>query len=105
MTSKTKHYIELSDMIALQLECGRCGATLSLPLKENMDVRALRNCPNCNEGWASLGGSSIEAAITAYADALRKLDAALTGRAELQKDGGVRITLEINAEVVQTKAG
>ena len=51
MTSQTKHYIEVKDLIALRCDCRHCEASLSVALRDGA-VRALEVCPACNKTWA-----------------------------------------------------
>ena len=51
MTSQTKHYIEIKDLLALRCDCKTCGASLSLPLKEDA-ARSIEACPACGKVWA-----------------------------------------------------
>jgi hypothetical protein len=57
MTTQTKRFIELSDIIGLQLECKKCGISLlvggetltaSLVDPHNM---TLSKCPTCDTPW------------------------------------------------------
>jgi len=80
MTSQTKVFVEPSDITALRFECTRCGATLSLALSYEIDVKKLRACPNCDKPWTMLReGNTIELAIKEVIDSVRKLTAALNG--------------------------
>jgi transcription elongation factor Elf1 len=79
MTKQTKHFIELSDIVALRFDCTHCGASLSLSLK-SIDARKLRNCPNCNEPWAFADGQfSIEKKIEELAASLRWMEQFMQG--------------------------
>ena len=51
MTSQTKHYIEIGDLLAFRCDCKSCGASLSLPLKEDA-ARSIDSCPSCGKAWA-----------------------------------------------------
>ena len=62
MTIQTKHFIELTDIVALRLVCKNCGTTLSVLLSdaklttgENSPNMFLGNCPSCHHSWADLG--------------------------------------------------
>jgi protein-arginine kinase activator protein McsA len=50
MTSQTKQYIELTDVLAAHLQCKACKAALSVPIESR---RLPETCPNCNEQWAN----------------------------------------------------
>ena len=45
MTIIKRIYFEPSDILAIQLECRKCGATISCPLKDWKPREA--SCPNC----------------------------------------------------------
>ena len=73
MTIQTKHFIELSDIIALRLDCKNCFASLTCSRGDKIEAKLLRVCPQCNEPWAALpGGSTIELEITKLVSALRE---------------------------------
>jgi hypothetical protein len=52
MASQEKHYIELSDILALRCLC-ECGTVLSLPLKLDAEyiAHSLMECPGCRKKW------------------------------------------------------
>ena len=82
MTSKTTHYIELSDILAFRFECKNeeCGARLELPLSANVaQSKILRLCPQCKTAWADLNGSLFESLFKALTDTLGKLEGAPFG--------------------------
>ena len=41
MTSQTKYYVELPDILAVRCECKRCGATVSLPIVQDVRTSGL----------------------------------------------------------------
>lgn len=65
MTSQTKHFIELSDIVGIQLECKNpnCGVSLlvsgesvtSLSDRHNM---TLAKCPSCGGNWTVDSGKN-----------------------------------------------
>ncbi len=74
MTSQTKHFIELPDVVALQFECERCGGTVSLSLAKDMRLQMLRVCPNCDRPWMQLpSGSTAELALKDFIAATKTL--------------------------------
>ena len=103
MTSQTKHYIELSDIVGLRGSCLHCGATVSLPLTA-MRLDGLRSCHNCNEPWAMIAGSSIESTIKTFIDGFSKLEAAIGRVNEITtpSGGGFSLVLEIKPEAAST---
>ena len=101
MTVQTKHFIELSDIVALRLECKKCGTTLTSLVGDKIDARALRVCPQCSEPWASLpGGSTIELELLKLVAALKETRAAVDARAQLIRDGGFFLSLEIKPDAI-----
>jgi hypothetical protein len=67
MTRQTKHYIEVSEILAVRCECKHCHASLSLPLSKNV-AEALIACPQCGKGWARLENVSYAALIGKFID-------------------------------------
>lgn len=53
MTSQTKHYIELSDMVALRFECKNCRTAMLIPMEQSFDFTKLRDCPVCQSDFVS----------------------------------------------------
>jgi hypothetical protein len=64
MTTQTKQYIELSDILALRFQCKTkgCGASLDLPINANT-ADSLKKCPKCRKGWTTLENTSYEGEI------------------------------------------
>jgi hypothetical protein len=89
MTIQTRHYIELSDVVALRCECRHCGAVLTLSLAKEISTRKLRRCPNCDEEWAE----SIEVTISNAITSLKKLQSEMEDRSS--RDGGFSLTIEV----------
>jgi hypothetical protein len=77
MTSQTQKFIELSDILALKLECKHCGSALAIPSSRDMagreDIGKLSTCPVCRMPWASLGGSTYEPLIVKFVSALNEI--------------------------------
>jgi hypothetical protein len=48
MTSKTRHYVDLTDVLSSQIECIECGATVTLPI---ISTQLPKICPNCTNTW------------------------------------------------------
>ncbi len=108
MTSQTKHYIEISDVVAVRGECSRCGATVSIPITVRpLRLEGLRNCPSCNEPWAQYGTSSIESMIQKFVEQFIELQDTLKRLRDLVIDHQGRsflLTLEIKGEAVAPTA-
>jgi hypothetical protein len=92
MTSQTKHFIELSDIVGLHCECkqGTCKTALSIPVSD-VEGRELRVCPRCKEPWAQFIESSYEPIIVEFIQKLKRLKEARLG---------CTLTLEIKAEAM-----
>jgi len=102
MTSQTKHYVELTDIVAIRCECRRCGASVSLPVMENVRTEGLQCCPSCNEHWAQLNPvlphQSIEPAIRTFIGSLTTFKGVLERTSSNQSEGGFRLTLEVKGD-------
>lgn len=104
MTNQTKNFIELSDLIGIQLECKKetCGvsllvsgaAILSLSDPNNM---TLAKCPSCGAAWTvSDGYPTVVGFDTEVKKFLRMIDK-LRG---FEENIGCRIRFEIKKDVV-----
>ena len=76
MTSQTKHYIEVSDIIGIRCECKECHAALALPLATDVG-KSLLICPRCGKGWARQAHSTSEVLIEEFARKVEQLANAL----------------------------
>jgi hypothetical protein len=72
MTSQTRHYIEVSDILAIRCECRECHAVLTLPLSRDAG-KSLLVCPRCNKGWARQENSTSEVLIDEFAQKVEQL--------------------------------
>jgi hypothetical protein len=77
MTVKTKRYIELEDVLGLQLTCKGCGSVLDIPktfdLSSRENTQKLDTCPVCLKPWVSLNGSTYHSIIAGFPAAVAKL--------------------------------
>ena len=102
MTIQTKHFIDLSDIVALRLVCKYCDASLSVPLSDeklktdNMKNLFLSECPSCGRNWAEAGGSTNEPLITRFTAALNRLRDTFEAASHI----GMTLVLEIKPEAV-----
>jgi hypothetical protein len=90
MTAQTRHYIEVSDILALRCECRKCHAVLTLPLAKDVG-KHLSRCPCCKEGWTQLDHSTYEILVSEFAAKVETLAARLP-------DFGLLLSLEIKPE-------
>lgn len=92
MTVQKKHFIELSDVLALCCECKnpKCGATLVLPLSKITATESLRVCPQCKNPWTRFDPATFEPEISKFIDAFTHLRT-------LNDKLGFSLSLEIEA--------
>jgi len=77
MTSKTRCFIELADLLAWRFECKNCHASLELSL-DNLEKGTLNECPHCHRNWAlipttPLSSVNFEPHFTRFIEALNQL--------------------------------
>lgn len=99
MTSQSKTYIEPKDIIAVQFECNKCSASVSLPISINMNFA--HACPNCGAAWTSVMQSSIQKDLKECADAIAGLALSLKNWEKIIAVGGSKgftLSLEISEE-------
>jgi hypothetical protein len=106
MTNQTKRFIELSDIIGLQLECKKCGvsllaggSTLTATLVDPNNV-TLARCPTCNADWTVASGFPRMAYDTEVKKFLRMIE---TMRS-IEGNIGCRIRFEIKVEASSAPA-
>jgi hypothetical protein len=102
MTTQTKTFIELSDIIGLRLECKSCGCSLALGSAKGQEIvdsmLSMRNdtllkCPTCGAGWMqTLNPNSL--ADTALKELVRKL----SDFRKIEHNYGCSIALEIKQD-------
>jgi len=94
MTSQTKHYIELVDILALRFECADCKTSVSFLMSESIDLRKLGVCPNCGQWWANIPlESTIAPDIQSFIESAKRLMRILGPDSEFSKR--FSLTLEI----------
>ena len=92
MTSQTKRYIELADILALRFVCSRCGTNLSVPIMKEIRLDALYQCPNCKESWTYLlGGAVLDALLKQFVGSFNTIARNL----EANHFPGFNLTLEL----------
>ena len=90
MTSQTRHYIEVSDILALRCECKHCQAVLTLPLGKDVG-KSLLLCPRCGKGWTRLENSTNEVLVSDFVNRVETLAAQMPHM-------GFALSLEIRGE-------
>lgn len=91
---ESRQLIEPKDVIAVQFECGKCGARISFQLSDKSEYakpRPLIECPVCNQDWDIASGSQEHDAVRQFIDGLSRISPALRGRA-------LRLAMEIAGE-------
>lgn len=96
MTSQTKQFIDISDLLAFRLECNHCGANLIVSLRKSHGLPL--TCVNCQGDWFSDPDSLARSAIGEFARMVTKLNGLLDKQ-------GVKFSIEITPEkTTSTKA-
>jgi hypothetical protein len=90
MTTETKTFIELGDVIAIQFQCRKCGTTISRSVAES--TKPIRECPTCQTLWAE-HGTSEEKRVCNLALLIEQTKQSLEGR-------DFRFLLEIKSSTV-----
>jgi hypothetical protein len=103
MTSQTKRFIELSDLVGLQLECKnpKCGVSLlaggetllSLADQQNM---TLSKCPTCETPWTVPTTYPIQ---MGYDTEVKKFLRMIETMRRIEDNLGCRIRFEIKEDV------
>src|SRR5690242_16435473 len=88
MTADVKYFLDLEDILAVQLECSACEVRSSFPFSK---LRyAPYECPHCRADWV-LPHTAEEQAITMFLVGLRGASEALKGRS-------FKLSLEVDYE-------
>jgi hypothetical protein len=97
MTSQTKKYIELSDLLVLKMTCKGCGSALEIPMSRSLSGREddlkLKACPVCLAPWALRDDANYHPAISGFTAAVKTLANAVT-----VGNLGFSLTIEITDE-------
>lgn len=101
MTSQTKRFIEVSDIVGVRLECKKCGCALLLGLSHKDAIanllepanKILSTCPTCGGIWASLPNGLL-AFDTEIKDFFRRMEQIK----EIESKFGFRLSLEVREE-------
>jgi hypothetical protein len=102
MTSQTKTFIELVDIIGLQIECKNCGVSLLINQKNLASLTdqhnsSLRACPTCASSWTQLDTYTPPGTRAGFDSEIKAMVRAINQVKELQDKLGCSLTLEINA--------
>ena len=107
MTSQTKHFIELGDIVGLRLECRNkhCDASLLIGLDKeagnlssllSKDNDVLARCPACKRAWMGEGLATFEAEIKQFLRLMHDVK-------KLDDKIGCSMTFEIDPETFEIK--
>jgi Zn-finger nucleic acid-binding protein len=96
MTSQTKRYIELPDVLALRFVCSRCGANLSVSMMKEIRLDALHSCPNCREPWTYMqGGAALDGLLKQFVESFN----VIVKNLESNHFPGFKLTIELRDDV------
>ena len=84
MTTQTKQFIELTDIVAFRFNCKNCGSTLSLPVSDERTRLVLDLCPNCKTQWAMTHGIAPDQFILGFREALKRIQATMVKDSKLE---------------------
>lgn len=101
MTTQTKTFIELSDILSVRVECGKCHSTVTIPIDRKMSFDGLGHCHNCGSPWLNLEMTSKVSEIAACANAILAASDVMKNWQEVLKGSGNRgfsLALEIRAD-------
>jgi len=99
MTTQTKKFIELSDILALRFECKKCGSELlisSLRDISNRDEQGKLSTIQCAVIRGQCCGSTCELAIAEFLSSLNKLRGLIGSQGSFP--AGFSMTAEIKAD-------
>jgi hypothetical protein len=65
MTSQTRHYIDLEDLLGLHLGCKDCSTSIDLEIAKVAQLP--QNCPNCGRRWMAPNQGDMRASTPFYA--------------------------------------
>jgi len=90
MTTQTRRFIELKDILALRFDCRKCGASVSVPFGDCQRIPS--SCSNCLCDFTdTLRGDSTQKILGEFATSLKHV-------ARIVGDRSFVFSLEIAAE-------
>jgi hypothetical protein len=91
MTSKTRHYVDLTDVLSSLIECLECGATVTIPIAS---TKLPAICPNCTHTWIDqYSPRKVGEHYASFIDAYARLQRVLNG--QNPPPVGFRLSLEV----------
>ena len=100
MTSQTKKFIEIEDIIGIQIECKKCHISLLVSgdtMRSLSDAHndALYRCPSCHADWTAPMGSTL----SGYDDEVKKFMRMLDKMSGINERLGCQIRFEVKDEI------
>ena len=98
MTTQTKYFMELSDVLAFRFECPKCHCSTIIPIKDFNTVP--KTCPNgCGREWEQLHTHGVTEAFNEWIAVIRLIQ-------DRTSQLGLLFSVEITEPVQETiKAG
>ena len=95
MPQETAHYINLTDIIAIRLECGKCGRAVIEPVnRELFEAEELTNCPVCRTVWRFHSGTDPVKAV----EDIKRV-------AGLAQPGPTGVTISLQVDLADSASG
>jgi hypothetical protein len=105
MTGQTKHFIELSDIVALRLQCRNenCDTSLLVGLDKETgnlskllaaDKMILNACPGCGKAWMGRGQGGLS-----FESEIKKMLRLMSEVKKMETTFGCSMTFEIKPEI------
>jgi ribosomal protein S27E len=104
MTSQTKIFIELADIVGLRIECRKCGCSLLIGVEsENENIHnllspqnyLLAKCPTCDSEWTHFSHAAAAHGSASFDSDIKKLFRILSEVRKIESKLGCALTLEI----------
>ena len=76
MTAQTKYFIAPADIIAVRLECGKCGTSVCIGISPEVEFDSLVMCPTCRTAWLAFpgnGASTLVPQVKQFSQAIKSM--------------------------------
>jgi transposase-like protein len=105
MTTQTRKFIEIEDIIGIQIECKKCHASLLVSgdtMRSLTDQHndALCRCPSCQNDWTALLGSTL----SGYDDEVKKFMRTLEKMRNINERLGCEVRFELKDDAPLARA-
>ncbi len=97
MTSQSRKFIELSDILALNFTCKHCKSAISVLLGEYQKKKregVIGHCPVCSNPWARISGATCELNVERFVEGIIDMERTL-GAQPGAFPAGFSLTIEI----------